>query len=783
MREKLLFDFGWKFHDGDVDVKMPVTKMPMYIHAKTESAKWGPATYNYDDNSDIMYIDKDCTTEYWKTVDLPHDYIIYQKPEEHNNNALGYFDYHNAWYRNSFMLPKEDENKRITIYFEGVATFAEVYVNGCLMKRNFCGYNSFEVDITDIAKFGEKNVVAVYVQSGEHEGWWYEGAGIYRHVWLVKTEKISVDLYGIYVHPEKCGEIWNIPVEITLRNDTMTPATVKVKTLIKDNCGNVLTSAETEADIDFKSKNTLNQEMNASNPVLWNIDNPYIYNAEVIIEKEGVKLDNYETYFGFRTIEFNAEKGFFLNGENVKIKGVCCHQDYGLTGKAVADNVQEYKVRLLKEMGANGYRTSHYPHTEATMEALDKNGFLVMAETRWYGSSDETLNQLETMIKRDRNRPGIIMWSVGNEEPKHEQDDGRRIMETMKAAAFKLDKTRPVMTAVDRPAGSTVFELSDIIGINYNLAAYKEVREKYPDKLFVSSECCATGTTRGWYTDTNPQKGYVNAYDSDPQTFACSREKTWRFFMSHEWICGGYQWTGIEYRGETYWPRICSQSGAIDLFLQKKDAFYQNKSHWTNEPMVHILPHWNHEGREGEILPVWVYTNCEEVELFRDGTSCGRQKIEKYGHGEWNLEYYKGELKAVGYNNNAKAAEEIIKTTKKAVKLKMRLENENIRANNEDTAIITCYCEDEEGNPVPDAEAYIDFECNSLGKIIGTGSDVCDHDPVTAPSRRMRAGLCSVAVKTGTEKGVLKLYARAGGLIPARLEIELKDEKRRNYVK
>ena len=427
-------------------------------------------------------------------------------------------------------------------------------------------------------------------------------------------------------------------------------------------------------------------------------------------------------------------------------------------------------------MGANGYRTTHYPHTEAIMDAIDDMGLLVMDETRRFESCEESLSQLEMLVRRDRNRPSVIMWSVGNEEPYQTNDNGRRINKKMIETIRKLDKYRPVSAAVSNsPETATVFGDSDLIGINYNHWSFDKVHEKYPDKALFSSECCATGTTRGWYFDDDTVRGYCCAYDRDTNSWFTGREFFHKFLLSHPYIFGAFQWIAFEHRGETVWPRICSQSGAIDLFLQKKDAFYQNQSHWTTEPMIHLLPHWNFMGREGESIAVFAYTNCEEAELFLNGVSLGRREIEKGGHGEWNVKYQPGELKVVGYKNGKEAAQDKKITSGKPENLVLRLENgDDIRANGGDIALFTCYTTDADGNFVPTASPFVEFNCNRYGTIVGTGSDVCDHSPVCLPVRKMRAGYISVAVKLGSEAGKLRLYASSENLRETVIETEIK---------
>lgn len=778
MREKILFDDKWLFHRGEVNMDYHRDKGPIYAQAKTERKLYGPASRLYKGMPDPYGRDNIQCADKWEWVNLPHDYVILQTPDKNENNALGYFKYENAWYRKKFTLPEEDKDKRITLLFDGVATHATVYVNGCLMKHNFCGYTSFEVDITDVATFGNvENVIAVYVETNEHEGWWYEGGGIYRHVWLTKTEKVCVDLWGVYVAPEKKSDnIWNVKIETTLVNDRYEDVRAEIISCINDKDGKTLAETSCTIDIPYRDKNTARYEATADNPLLWDVDAPNLYTVTTTVKINGEEVDSYSVKTGFRTYYLDPNEGMFLNGKHLKIKGVCAHQDFGLTGKAVSDNVHRYKMEMIKEMGANGYRTSHYPQTEAIMDALDELGFIVMAETRWFESSDEGKEQLEMLVKRDRNRPSIFFWSVGNEEPHHITETGRNICKSLKAFIKKLDDTRTIMSAVsDSPDTATVYDELDAIGINYNLSKFDYIHEKYPEKPVFSSECCATGSTRGWYDDDFPEKSYFSAYDKDSNAWFLGREKTWQFMCARKWVLGEYQWIAFEHRGETVWPRLCSQSGAIDLFLQKKDAFYQNQTHWIEDrPLVHLLPHWNFKGREGEMIKVVAYTNCDELELYLNGESLGKKQIEKYGHGEWTVPYTPGELKVEARIGGVTVCTDRKITTGRAVALKLKLDNKVYDANGRDIAIITCYCVDKDGNEVPDACPFVSFNTNKLGKVIATGSDVCDHHPVYLPERKMRAGRITVAVKVGEISGELKVYASAENLDGTVLTIPLK---------
>ena len=767
MREKIKIDKDWWFHKGDITEDFPSIKRPAYLSAKTERALWGPAWKDYDV--------KAWRAELWENIDLPHDYVIKELPEKKYNQALGFFPYHNAWYIKKFTLDEADKKRRIALFFEGVATHATVYVNGCLMKHNFCGYTSFEVDVTDVVTFDTENTLAVYVDTQHHEGWWYEGGGIYRHVWLVKTDLLSVDLWGVFAKPVlQADGTWEVKTETTVRNDNTCRKSVSILGEILDADGRTVAETRASGLVDGKDKKLFKYSFTVASPSLWSPDTPVQYTMRTRIFNGKTETDCYDVRFGFRTVRVDAEKGLFINGKRYRIQGLCGHADCGLTGKAVPDNIHRYKVELMKEMGANGYRTSHYPQAEALMDALDENGFIVMDETRWFESTDEGKAQLEMLMKRDRNRPSVIFWSIGNEEPHHATEVGKRITQTLMAYARKLDDSRFITSAVTHtPDKATVFDELEVPGINYRWETYAAVHEKYPNKAIVSSENCATGTTRGWYADDNDMKAFLPAYDRDTNRQFRSREYTWKYICERDWMLGGYQWIAFEHRGEAIWPRLCSQSGAIDLFLQKKDAFYQNKSHWTSEPMVHLLPHWNFSGMEGEPIKVFAYTNVPRLELFLNGRSCGALDIEKYGHGEWAVPYEAGRLEVVAYDGGKEVARDVRITTGAPVKLCLTLDSKDINANGEDIAIVSCYTVDADGNEVPTATPEVSFYTNTLGAIYSTGSDITDHGSLFSATRRMRAGRIGVAVKLGETAGELKIYAESEGLSSAVLTVNI----------
>ena len=675
MREKICIDDNWLFHLGDFEKQAPKYKGPVYISSKSETQKWGPAARFYDDNSDSYADDRVLNCDGWENIHLPHDYMINRTPDKGCNNTRGYVKYENAWYRKHLNITGEDEGKRITLLFDGIATQSDIYVNGHIMKHNYCGYNPIEIDITDVLEYDEAavNVVAVYTNAEVHNGWWYEGGGICRHVWLQKTEPICAETYGLYVLPEKISETeWNVLFTASVLNETENQKTADLTFRLLDG-ETVIGQATETVNINSYGKAEGKAKISVKAPRLWDVCDPYMYSADVIISADGIECDKYKTKFGFRTFKFDCDKGFILNGRRVQINGVCCHEGFGITGRAVPDSIQRYQIKLMKEMGANGYRTSHYPHDKATMDALDENGFIVMNETRFFNSDEDSIEQLEMLIKRDRNRPSVFMWSIGNEEPTHKNNVGVRITKRLAAAVKRLDGSRPVTSAIDAdPLNCPVALCSELIGINYNLQIWDKIKEKYPDTPIYISECCATGTTRGWYYPDNPELGRFSAFDKDTNQWFLGREKTMAAIAERPWIAGSFQWSGIEHRGETVWPRLCSASGAVDLFLNKKDAFYQNQSLWTEKPMLHILPHWNMPEREGETVRVVVYTNCESAELFQDGCSVGKQQVKPIGHAEWNIIYRPGRLTAVGIKNGVEVSE-TIETSGQASELRMEI--------------------------------------------------------------------------------------------------------------
>ena len=779
MRQEMLFNDGWLFREGEIAVPRLRIKGPVYMQSKTARRQIGPASVRYYDEPDPYANCGLVREDRWQKVTLPHDYMIGKEIDPNENNALGFVHYENAWYRKHFKMDaltgetgSTGEGKRVLLRFDGISTRSEIYVNGCLMARNFSAFNTFEVDITDVVLWGDAdNVLAVYTNTDEFEGWWYQGGGIYRDVWLTITDEVAIDLWGVYAPARKGeGDVWQVDLQTTVVNAGYDPCEVTAVSTLLAPDGAAVATAKGSGSVPARQTGTLSYAMAVAAPALWDPDHPNLYTIETALFRGGEEIDRVTTRMGFRTVEASA-KGLFINGKPTYLKGICGHQDCGLTGLAVPANVARYKMQLAKEMGANAYRTSHYMQTAAYLDACDELGILVMDETRWFESTEESFRQLDALVKRDRNRPSVIFWSTANEENGHVTESGRRIHRAMAARIRALDDTRLITTAVSvSPERCTVYDDCDVIGVNYNLGLYDGIHEAYPDKAVFASECCATGTTRDWHHPTD-NVGHTRDRDFDTNSWFRSRENSWRALKSKPYVIGGFQWIAFEHRGEAVWPAVCSISGAVDLFLQRKGAFYQNRSYWLDTPVAHILPHWNFRGMEGQPIPVSVYTNCDEVELFLNGKSQGRLAVEPYGVADWSVPYEPGELLARGYKGGREVVTDSRVTTGAPVAL--RLTPVLVSAEGErGLDLVCCECVDAEGRPVPDAEPFVRFSTAAPATIVGTGSDNCDHTPVPLPDRQMYMGKIMVALRPAPGQSERTLFARADGLASANITIK-----------
>ncbi len=755
MRQEIKILTDWLYYGDDIQVTPPNNKATVYNQAKTERRLYGPAARCFDESA-------------FQRIDLPHDALIQDTPSPDENPGTGYYRYHNAWYRKHLLIPTDWKGGVVSLLFEGAATQATVYVNGCLAGRSFSGYAPFELDITDFVLFGEDNTISVYLDSTSNvECWWYQGLGIYRNVTLTYTECVHIRRDGIFVTPVKKDDgTWAVPVHVEIENGGYHAGCVEVTCEIEDENGVVIDSVRDACAVSPYSEAVVPFSLTAENPEIWDVWNAHMYTARVRLTLGDTLLDEMTAHFGFRTFCFDPNDGFLLNGRRVELQGVNLHGDFSLTGKVMPEDISVYRLKLLKEMGVNACRMAHYPHAAHEMDALDREGMLVLAETRWFSSDAESMKQWEALIRRDRNHPSVILWSAGNEEALFTEDRGVRIARKMFARARAIDPTRPLTAAVDKqPSSCPLFDECDVITVNYNLSSYDAIHEKYPDKALIAGEWCAAPTTRGWYQADNPALGRTSAYDSAPDNgFSATREFTHTFISKRPWVAGGFQWSGIEYRGESLWPRLASSSGALDLFLFKKDAFYQNQSHMLKKPMIHLLPDWNQSVKEGEIVHVWAYTNCDQAELFVNGESCGTRRTRDGIHAEWLVPYKAGEIRAMGINNGIPVCGTTVKTTGAPVKLRFT-------RNDPDAWLFTLECVDEEDNPVPDASPEVVFRTQGPVKIIGTGSDPADPIPPASRVRKMYMGKIAVYAQPVSGEGVGIIYAKTTGMDEASILI------------
>ena len=750
-------DKGWSFHLGDVKPKIGVDHGSIYNTSKAGSAKGVPQS-DFDARS-------------WEIVDLPHDWSIKRKFDKSGSPSLGYKPKGKAWYRKSFALDSDYEGKQITIDFDGIEKNAVVYFNGSILKRSFTGYVPFSVDITDRAILGgEPNTLAVFVDADEWEGWWYEGAGIYRHAWLNVKNKVNIDKYGVFVNPKKLSdENWNIEIETSINNGYYKNEVVSLVTKIYEldrelrTVGGAVATGNTEMNVYEYSKREFLQNISVKKPRLWDIDSPNLYKAVSIVFINGEQVDECETVFGFRTIKFDADKGFFLNGKPLKLLGTCNHQDHGGIGVAVPDSINEYRIKRLKEMGSNAYRCAHGMPSSELLDVCDRLGMLVMDENRIFETSDENLENLRTMVRRDRNHPSVIMYSICNEEFLQSALEGRKMTERMKTEIRKLDDTRYVTGAMhggileNNGAGSAF----DVCGVNYQPKSYDAFHEKYPTIPIVASETTSAFSVRGCYK-TDEDAHMIASYDEDASDWGNTIRETWEYVLNRDFVCGAFMWTGFDYLGEPTpyeWPSVSSFFGMMDTCGFPKDAYYLSKAIFSDKPVCYVAPHWNWQGKEGTIIKVMSMTNCEEAELFVNGKSKGKKSVDKLKQAVWNVPFESGELKLVGYNGANVVAVDIKNTSEEASGLLIKPYRTYMYNDGSDAIPVNIYAVDKNGEFVPDADFEIELSAEG-GTILGmaNGHPNC-HEEFTSHKRSLFNGCCQAIVRLNEGARSLTLKA------------------------
>lgn len=728
-RERLLMDFGWRFafghaYDAEKDFRHATGYFSYF--AKTGYGD-GAASKDFDDRA-------------WRIIDLPHDWAVELPFDSNASYSHGYKTVGRnfpetsiGWYRKTFFIPASDLGRRISIEFDGVHRNSIAWVNGFYLGQEHCGYYNFQYDITDYINYGGANVIAVRVDATMEEGWYYEGAGIYRHVWLIKTSPLHITPYGIFVSAEVKDNSADITTRTEIVNEGTDNSNFNIDQTMIEADGKIIARGELkQLTLKPANGNEYSCLINVTNPKLWSVETPYLYKLVTTVRSGNSIVDQQQTTFGIRTVRFDSKEGFFLNSKHVLLKGTNNHQDHAGVGTAMPDALQEFRIARLKEMGCNAYRCSHNPPTPELLDVCDRLGMLVIDENRLVGVNPEHLDLLKRMIVRDRNHPSIIIWSIGNEEWTIEGAvTGARIASCMQALVRRLDPTRRITYANSGGWGNGISTVQDVMGFNYIFNGdIDKQHADFPNQPSIGTEETTSRGTRGVYEDDT---AHAHSEATDRKSSGRSIETGFNFYAARPFLSGLFLWTGFDYRGEASpfgWPQVSSQCGIVDLCGFPKDMFYYLKSQWTDEPVLHIFPHWNWKGKEGQAIKVWVYSNCDEVELFLNSKSCGRKSMPKNSHLEWSVNYESGILTARGYKYGKEIITDQIKTTGDPAIIKLVSLREIINADGEDISVITVEVHDSKGQFVPIAGNEILFSIQGPGKIIGVGNgDPSSHEP------------------------------------------------------
>lgn len=771
VRERLSLDRGWRFFPGDISFPVIKGQDMSYPNAKAGIA-WGAASPEFDDTK-------------WRIINLPHDWAVEQPCDSTANPTQGYRVRGYGWYRRNFRLSPKDNGKHLELQFDGIATHCTVWFNGTILHRNFCGYNSFYIDVTPFAYYGDKmNNIAIRVDAVQQEGWWYEGAGIYRHTWLVKRSPTHIATDGVYAQPVKDSTgNWVVPVEATLENSGKTRSSdLEVEVTLFDGTGNKIASNKTKSSVGVLNQFKAKLILPVSNPKIWSLEQPNLYSVKTVLWEQGIKLDSLITSCGFRTIRFTPDSGFYLNDKPLKIKGVCNHQDHAGVGVAVPDAIWDFRLKKLKEMGANAYRCAHNPPSAEFLNACDRIGMLVMDENRNFNVSPEYIGLLEWMIRRDRNHPSIFLWSVFNEEPMQGTENGYEMVRRMSHVVKTLDTTRYVTAATSDGLlnPKNVAQAVDVIGMNYQSANYDIVHKTYPTVPITSSEDVSCLTVRGQYV-TDKKKFTHDSYDTQGEPWGTTHRVGWKAVAERPFIAGCFIWTGFDYRGEPQpyeWPACGASFGIMDQCGFPKSIFYLHQAQWVNKPVLQLIPHWNWPSDSiGKPIKVMAMTNAEKVKLFLNGKLISMKPVDKYDMVEWAVPYKPGKLEAIGYTDGQKVSECIVETTGNPVSLQMIPDRQTLAGDGYDALPVTVLVLDAKGRPVPTANLPIEFVISGPGSIIGLGNgNPNSHEPEKGDKRSLFNGLAQVILQSQTGKsGMVTLTAKAPGIKPFTIQISVMD--------
>jgi beta-galactosidase len=799
------FDAGWRFHLGDAaDPAKDFNFRTASVFVKTGKANGTAIAPDFDDHS-------------WRTLSLPHDWAV-ELPFANSTDSLvmshGYKPVGGrypatsvGWYRKHFILTPADSGHRFVIRFDGIYRDSKVWINGFYLCGNASGYSGFSCDITDYLRYGHDNVLVVRVDASQYEGWYYEGAGIYRHVWLMQYNNVHIAEDGLFVHSTASPAAAAVTIETTVVNETPRPAATTVSAFLTTRDGQTLGRTPAQPlTLNPNERRTVKQTLIIQHPNCWSPENPYLYRAGATLRsattilRSGTAtaraattiLDEEKMRIGIRTIRIDAG-GLYVNGRYTKIKGVNNHQDHAGVGTAMPDYLQYYRARLLKQMGVNSSRTSHNPPTPEWLDACDSLGLLVVDENRLLNSGPEYLEQFRRLILRDRSRASVFLWSLGNEEQMVQtRGVGRRIAATLIQHQKEWDPTRISTYAADvANVYQGINEIIPVRGFNYRIQGVEPYHNEHPDQPIIGTEMGSTVTTRGIYV-----KDTVNAYmpdeDLNAPWWANTAEQWWALAADRPYWLGGYIWTGFDYRGEPTpysWPNISSHFGVMDMCGFPKNIYYYYKSWFTDEDVLHISPHWNWKGREGQPIPVWVNTNADEVELFLNGRSLGKKPMPRNSHLEWSVPYEPGRLEAIALKKGKKLTA-FVETTNDPHEVVVTPYKTTMNADGSESTVVNISVVDRQGREVPDAGNLIRFHTTGGLHIIGVGNgDPSSHEPdkglgASSPDndpddstaqRHLFSGHCQVILQSGTNPGMTHFSAEAEGLQTGSTDISLID--------
>jgi beta-galactosidase len=783
------FDVGWRFQKGDIA---------------------GAERPEFKDDA-------------WRVLDLPHDWAIegpFDPKVSPHQGSLPFFGM--AWYRKHFMVPESDRGRFFAIEIDGAMSNSTAFLNGHELGGRPYGYIGFSFDLTPHLVFGGENVLAVRLAPEDESSRWYPGAGLYRNVWIDATGPVHVARWGTYVTtPAVTDASATVAIRTELRNREAQPASVRLETAVLDSEGREVARAASHAAVAAGSTATLPVELTVERPRLWDVDLPHLYTAVSTVRRGDAVLDRYETPFGIRTIAWGPGKGFLLNGRRVPIKGVCNHHDLGALGGAVSRRATERQLEILKRMGANAIRTSHNPPSPELLEAADRMGFLVMDEAFDMWGKPKVKNghgkyfaewserDLRDMIRRDRNHPSVVMWSIGNEILEQADADGWKEARRLTGICHEEDPTRPTTAGFNQVENAIRNELADevdIPGFNYGVRQYAKILAEHPGWTIVGAETASCVSSRGVYHlpiekyEKHPSR-QITSYDVVSPPWAYCPDVEFAGLESSPGVLGEFVWTGFDYLGEPTpyfawnephdendWPARSSYFGIVDLAGFPKDRFYLYQSQWTKEPMVHVLPHWNWARREGQPIPVMAYTNAEEVELFLNGRSLGRKRkgaepveipvgkkisddlrfFTKYRI-LWPVPYAPGTLRAVAYAGGRPVATAEVKTAGAPARVVLAPDRTTIHADGEDLSFLTVRVEDADGNLVPGADNLVRFTVEGAGRIAAVDNgNAATVEPFQADHRKAFGGLALLVVRSKRgEAGPIRVTATSEGLAAA----------------